>query len=95
MNETQKLLRLQTGAIVVLFLMVIALVVYVLIQQQRTHDALCNFHDDLKQRVTATQTYLDEHPGPEPFPGVSRTSIEQSLANQRRTIESLSDLNCS
>lgn len=94
MRDIQKWLAVMVGAIVFLFAVLIALAVYVVVQQQRTHDALCNFHTDLRQRVEQGQSYLDRHPGPEPFPGISRAQFQQSLTNQRRTIESLSDLHC-
>lgn len=94
MNPLQRALLWRDLATLGLFLAVVALTIYVLLALSDTNAALCKFRGDLEQRVSATQTYLDTHPGPEPFPGISRTSLKQSLANQRRTIDSLSNLNC-
>lgn len=94
MNSLQRALLWRDLATLGLFLAVVALTIYVLLALSDTNAALCKFRGDLQQRVDATQDYLNTHPGPEPFPGVSRTSILQSLGNQRRTVRSLSNLNC-
>lgn len=78
---------------VVLFLVVGALAGYVLYENSKISGALCTFRGDLDQRVSATQGYLDNHPGPKPF-GIARATLQQQLNNQRRTVESLSNLSC-
>jgi hypothetical protein len=61
----------------------------------KTRTALCALRGDLEQRVASTTKYLDEHPGPEPFPGIPRKTLTDSLKNQQRTVDALSGLDCS
>lgn len=62
-------------------------------QGREAHDTLCVFKLDLVQRATASQTLLDENTGPLIF-GIPRTVIETSLANQKKTVDSLRTLEC-
>lgn len=54
--------------------------------------AQCTLRSDLRQRVTASEQFLAEHPNG--IPGLPAATIEQSLAGQRRTIAALSGLDC-
>lgn len=56
------------------------------------HQALCAFKLDLAYRVTASQEYLRTHP--EGFPGIPASTLRNSIANQQRTLDSLSGLHC-
>lgn len=94
MGEAKRLLKVMVVSNVMAIAAVIALAVYVFLQLQHTNTSLCSFRGDLEQRVDQTQKFLDDHPGPEPFPGITRATLQTGLTNQRRTIESLSDLNC-
>lgn len=58
------------------------------------HEALCALRADLERREANTLRYLEEHPGPEPIPGISRAEILRGLENQRRTLRSLDSLSC-
>ena len=84
----------------VLFLVVVCVVIYVLITAQTNKNALCNFVSDIEHRATASQEFLDMTPSERvkkfgPAVGsMPESVIENQLANQRKTIESLSELNC-
>lgn len=82
------------AATLLLFLAGVALAVFVFLNASQNRAALCNLRGDLERRVQATQDYLDAHPGPEPIPGIPRGALVQQLANQQRTIDSLSNLDC-
>jgi hypothetical protein len=102
-KEIKKALRIMEVATVVLIVLMMALVIlgYADSTSQRdairqtsvqSHTALCSFVDDLEQRVASSEDFLAEHPNG--IPGLSVEVIRTSLANQRQTIESLSDLKC-
>lgn len=54
--------------------------------------ALCTLKGDLVVRVQAAEQFLKDHP--DGLHGISAESIQQSIDNQQRTINSLSQLNC-
>lgn len=54
--------------------------------------ALCTFKGDLVVRVQSAEQFLKDHP--DGLEGISAESIQQSIDNQQRTINSLSQLNC-
>jgi hypothetical protein len=102
-REITKALRWVEIATVILTVLMMALVIlgYADSTSQRdaikqtaaqSHTALCSFVADLEQRVESSEEFLDEHPNG--IPGLSVEVIRTSLANQRQTIESLSDLKC-
>lgn len=65
-------------------------------QSNRAESALCVLRGDLVTRAENSRKYLDDldlHKR-EPIPGISRADIVQSIANQQRTIDALSGLNC-
>lgn len=64
---------------------------------QETHDALCAFKGDLEQRAASTAKILDDDPGdPVRIFGLSvpRAQLKSNLANQERSLASLTSLEC-
>lgn len=59
----------------------------------QTHDTLCAFKRDLEVRYDNGAKFLKENP--EGIPGISAAEIQRSLSNQKSTLESLSNLDCS
>lgn len=59
-----------------------------------THEALCDLRADVERRTENTQRFLDDHPGPFPIAGITRSELERTLTAQRATLDALSDLNC-
>jgi hypothetical protein len=57
-----------------------------------TNQALCALRTDLELRVANAEEFLAENPNG--IPGISAATIEQSIQNQRSTIEALEDLDC-
>lgn len=47
-----------------------------------------------KDRVAATTTFLAEHPGAEPIPGVSRALLLRGLERDQEQVEALDFLSC-
>lgn len=61
-----------------------------------THTALCTFTADLEVRYKSGLAYLKENPGPEPIPGITRETLQNSVDNQKRTLDALAgSLDCS
>lgn len=61
-----------------------------------THDALCSFKLDLRQRADNTASFIaeiEEGTRP-PIAGISIADLKRSLEIQLSTLASLSDLNC-
>lgn len=58
-----------------------------------THSALCSFKKDLAIRHANGEKYLEEIKGPMIF-GIPRDVIEQSVKNQKATLDSLKGLDC-
>lgn len=94
MKDVQKWIRIQALVVLVMFIGVAALAAYTLYEASQNRAAFCKFRGDLEQRVDNTQTFLDEHPGPEPIPGIPRATLQRSLDGQRATVKSLSNLDC-
>jgi hypothetical protein len=101
--EIKKALRIVEIATVVLILLMMTLFIigYADSTSQRdaieqtstqSHTALCSFVGDLERRVETSEEFLRDHPNG--IPGLSVEVIRTSLANQRQTILSLSDLKC-
>lgn len=65
---------------------------YTYSESQTNHSSLCSFKGDLQTRVVEGESYLKGHP--QGVAGVPASTIKESLDNEKRTIESLSDLNC-
>jgi len=57
-------------------------------------DTLCAFRRDLVRRHDSTAKFLNENPGKEPIPGISRADLRRSLSNLKATISSFNDLDC-
>lgn len=85
--------RRQLRAMLVCFLGLAALTLYVLVQQSRTHDALCSLQADLVHRVQAETDFLAKNPNG--IPGVSPASLRATISGQERTIKALEPLQCS
>ena len=59
----------------------------------QTHAAVCSLRDDLHLRIKNGEQFLATHP--EGLPGIATAQqIRQSIHNERKTISSLSDLEC-
>lgn len=58
----------------------------------QTHTALCTFRDDLQKRYDEGVKFLKDHPNG--IPGISAEEIQNSLKNEKTTLDSLSSLNC-
>lgn len=61
-----------------------------------THDAFCDFKRDLERRAGTTEVYINDvkNGRREIIQGFTISELARSLANQRATLDSLSDLNC-
>jgi hypothetical protein len=55
---------------------------------------VCVLRDNLDRQVDQTQDYLKKHPGPEPFPGVTRQTLLINLARQQETLKALALVDC-
>lgn len=64
------------------------------VQTMQIEEALCTFRQDLERRVRTSEKFLEEHPGPEPIPNLSRETILRGLVAQRNTVASLASLRC-
>lgn len=95
-NETatalRKGLRNLYIATAVLYLAFIGWGLKVYFDGQETRAALCTYRDDLQSRVTSNTEFLKEHPNG--IPGVPTKVLVDSIANQQRAINSLTELNC-
>lgn len=91
-QQILKQLRFLRIATVVLAVTLIAVVIYLFVSLKNTNDALCTLRGDLEARAAQTRNYLDEHPNG--FPGIPAAALRKNLADQERTIEALSSLNC-
>lgn len=58
-----------------------------------TNAALCTFKSSLQQRYDDGVVFLENNP--DGIPGISGADIERSLANQKATLDALSELDCS
>jgi hypothetical protein len=57
-----------------------------------TNNALCTLRGDLAQRIASARRFLGNNP--EGIPGLPAKSIRESIQNQERTIDALSNLDC-
>jgi hypothetical protein len=57
-----------------------------------THESLCALKLDLSVRYTSGREFLRDNP--DGIPGISATQIQQSLANQKSTLDALAPLDC-
>ena len=101
--QLKRELRLVSIATVVLYVVVLATLVFVWFDSKstdatlrretvRTTNALCTFREDLARRARETQNFLAEHP--EGIPGISANTLRQSVINQQQTVNALQDLDC-
>jgi hypothetical protein len=83
----------QLALMVILLGAVVALAYFSL----QTHSALCAFKGDLERRAENNREIIEKHQGPiiHVFGlQIPRGELEQSLANQERTLNSLRQLKC-
>lgn len=92
-SDIQRSIRWVGAATVLLYLLLGGAVVYVWHDSSTTRDALCALRGDLAQRVASSEAFLREHP--DGIVGIPPASIRSGIANQKRTIETLSSLKCS
>lgn len=85
-------LRWISFATILLYLSFLAAGSYVYLNSVTTQHALCTFRDDLTSRVAEGEAYLKAHP--KGFAGIPAATIQATLANQKRSVDSLSSLNC-
>ena len=85
-------LNFLTVTIVALAVVVGVIAAIALTDAATTHDALCTFKSDLAKRIVESSEFLKTHPNG--FAGISQAEIAQSIANQQRTLDSLSVLKC-
>lgn len=97
--DTTRWLRWVTRSLIGLsFAGVAMLVAFVLIGQHQIGElrqakiAVCTFKQDLARRVQLGERYLRDHP--EGFAGIPVSTLRLSVSNQRRTVQSLSGLEC-
>lgn len=102
-DELRTGLRRLARATIVVYIVLAALVAFVFIDGAKrrndladvafsTNHALCALRADLEQRVADGRTFLLTHPNG--IAGIPAASLQQSIDNQQRTIDTLSDLNC-
>jgi hypothetical protein len=90
----KRTLRWLAVATVVLALVLVGLVTYVLVNQETTHDALCNLRGDRIEEVAASRAFLDKHPEGLPQAGISAAVIQQGIERSQTTVDSLAPLGC-
>lgn len=95
-DDIRRTLRRLTIATAALFVILILAVVWVLVENGKTTNALCDLRADLERRVHASEVYLDDiriHPE-NAIPGITQAMVTRSLRDQRRSVDALSNLNC-
>jgi hypothetical protein len=92
-------LNILTIATIGLYLITIALVVYLFFAAARdrttirkTNSALCTLRKDLQSRVAVSEQFLKDNP--HGSSGITPAVLHNSIKAQRSTIESLSILRC-
>jgi hypothetical protein len=94
MDEFRRDYFIQVGLNVLCLLGVIALGIFVLILASRNTNALCALRHNSERQIGLTQGILDRHPNRAVIFGIPKPVYEASIANQQRTVNALSDLNC-
>jgi hypothetical protein len=61
---------------------------------QQMNESLCDLRGNSKRQVDLIRAILSAHPGKPSIFGIPRPVYQSSLANQQRTVDSLSNLNC-
>lgn len=59
-----------------------------------SHRAICAQRANTEEQIKQTTDFLVTHPGAEPFPGVTRVTLQQGLDRQRRFVEAISFVDC-
>lgn len=56
--------------------------------------AVCGMKDNAREQIRATTTFLIDHPGAEPIPGITRKELTDGLARQRAFLDTMQSLDC-
>lgn len=85
-------LRVTTTVLAVLAIVVIVGAFFIYRDEQRTHKALCAFHDNLRGQVKDGHKFIKDHP--HGFAGITTAVIASRVAAQESTLHALRALNC-
>lgn len=88
----QKALRNLIIVTVLLGLAIVGTVGYIYSVADANNKALCAFRGDVQDRVDQTAQYLHDHPHGTKL--ISTADLQRSLDNSKRTVQSLSNLDC-
>lgn len=97
-DTTRWMHRVTRALIGLSFAGVVLLVTFILIGQHQIGElrqakaAVCTFKQDLARRVQLGERYLRDHP--EGIAGIPVSTLRLSVSNQRKTVQSLSRLEC-
>lgn len=61
---------------------------------QESHTGLCGVRYNAQKQIETTADFLAQHSGPEPIPGITRATLEQSLQRQRALRDALNPVDC-
>lgn len=64
------------------------------VSQVRVESALCGLTSDLRSRIADSKAFLLAHPDGLPKLGITAATIQATIANEERTILSLSPVQC-
>ncbi len=56
--------------------------------------SVCGMKDNSRKQIRQTTTFLIDHPGPEPIPGVPRKTLVDGLQRQRDFLDTMQSLDC-
>lgn len=79
-------------ATVILYIALIGAGAYVYAEDHTTQQSICALRGDLETRVHEGKVFLVEHP--KGFGSITAHQIQESINNEKRTIDALSDLAC-
>lgn len=85
-------LRVTTTVLAMFAIGVMVGAVFVWRDEQRTHNALCAFHDNLRGQVKDGHKFIKEHP--HGFAGITPAVIASRITAQESTLRALHALNC-
>jgi high-affinity Fe2+/Pb2+ permease len=103
LKQAQFLINIGVAFLLVLFLAVMAVLLWqastlgreneaLRMRAEENHGALCALRADIQTRLGSTEKFLDENP--RGIPGISAAQIQQSIDNYNRTLIALSGLRC-
>ena len=102
-SDLQRGLRALVIATVTLYIVLLVVGIYFFVDSSNrrteleevarsTNGALCSLRADMERRVAASEDFLKDNPNG--IPGISNEDIQTALANQKRTIDALGNLDC-